>query len=129
MPYNIEEQEDYLKNNSPYKMNDTEWRAMQERIKTNVLAASEKESKSRKVKFTSWKIAAAVAGLFFIGATCFTFWPAQKTIQSGNIAYDKAENPEKQLDAAINNLNESELNWVHQLNENEITEQNEYFEN
>jgi hypothetical protein len=129
MPYNIEEEEDYLKNNSPYKMNDSEWQVMQQRIKANVLAASEKESQFRKVKFTSWKIAAVAAGLFFIGATCFTFWPAQKTAQPDNIAYNKTDNPEKQLDAAIDNLNESELNWVHQLSENDITEQNEYFEN
>lgn len=127
MPYNIEEQEDYLKHNSPYKMDETQWQSMKERIKANVLSSPDKANK--KVRFGYWKLTAAAAGLLFIITTCFTFWPATKTIKPDNIAYNKIENPEKQLDAAINNLNESELNWVNQLNENEITEQNEYFEN
>lgn len=127
MPYNIEEQENYLKHNSPYKMEEKQWQAMQERIKANVLSSVNKTN--AKAKFGYWKVAAAAAGLLFIIATCFTFWPATKTEKSDNIAYHETENPEKKLDAAIGKLNESELNWINQLNENQITDQNEYFEN
>lgn len=108
-------------------MDDQKWQALRERVKANVLASSETESKSRKVRFTYWKIAAAVAGLFFIGATCFTFWPAQKTVQSDDVAYNKADNAEKQLDAAINDLNESELDYFQQLYQNELNDLNEYY--
>jgi len=125
MPYNIEEEQDYLKNNSPYEMNEADWQAMRERVKANALAAAGKTQPS-KIRLY-WKIAAVAAGLCFVTGICFTYWPAQKTLQTGNVAYNKTDDPEKQLDAAINGLNEPELNYFQQLYQNEINDLNEYY--
>lgn len=134
MSYNIEDQEEYLKNESPYDMSDSKWAEMQQRIKTNVLKAAEQEASHTIKKFSYRKIAAIAASIFIIASISLFFIRSNHTTQSlpllnNNMASNQTINAEQKLDNAISNLNETELNLSHQMSENEILEQNEYFEN
>jgi anti-sigma-K factor RskA len=129
MSYNIEEQEDYLKNHSPYDGSEHQWDAMQQRIKQNVLAAVKETSPLKKKAINYWKITTLAASICAIIALCFALFPSHQTTESDSVAINKNINPEQNLDNTINHLNDAELNWLHQLNENDLNEQNEYSEN
>lgn len=129
MSYNIEEQEDYLKNHSPYEQSDSQWNAMQQRIKSNVLARVKEEIPVKTKQLNYWKITTIAAGICAILALCFALFSNNHTIDSDNLAINETITPEQKLDNTIDHLNDAELSWLHQLNENEITEQNEYSEN
>ena len=136
MDYNIEDEKDHLKNNSPYELNDAAWNAMQQRIKSNVLAAVKEKTAPKTRSFNYWKISTAAASLALIISLCALFFvhrqPNETTreiVSNQEVNVQKPSgNPEKQLDNTIHNLNEAELNLQHQISENEISEQNEYFE-
>jgi hypothetical protein len=136
MSYNIEDQEDFLKNESPYNMSEDKWKAMQQRVKQNVLAATSNENQPKIKKFSYWKIttiAAAVISMVLATTLYFnTSTRKQEMKNTSNLAVNQTittPDPEMQLDNAISNLNEEELNLSHQLSENEIPDQNEYFDN
>lgn len=126
MSYNIEEQEDYLKHNTPYRLGDEGWEAMQQRLKDKVL--QEKivplEPKGRKPLL---KVALGAAAGLLVLASVYTF--TQRIAEKPEVGIRQPENAEQYLDKAISSLNEQELDWIHQLNENEITEQEAYYEN
>lgn len=124
MSYNIEEHEDYLKDHMPYRMEEGEWEAMQQRLKAKVLQGKTVafEPEKRKPVF---KIAIGAAAGLALLVSAYIFMQnmaGKETIRPG-------ENPELYLDKTISGLNEQELNWVHELNENELPEATEYFEN
>jgi hypothetical protein len=125
MSYNIEEQEDYLKKNMPYKLEEEGWEAMQQRLKARVLQDRVQPLEPRKRK-PFLKIALGVAAGLLVLASVYTF---TQHIAGKTETGIKTENPELHLDKAISSLNEQELNWIHELNENEIPEQDEYYEN
>ncbi len=127
MSYNIEEQEDYLKNHMPYEMEEAQWEAMQQRLKSKVLQEQVVPLVPVKKK-PVFKIAigAAASLLLLLSVYTFTQHNPGKEVDMG-IA--RGENPEQYLDKTIGSLNEQELNWIHQLNENEIQEPVEYTEN
>lgn len=129
MSYNIEEQEDYLKNHSPYDKSEVQWNAMQQRIKSNVMATVKEEIPVKRKPLNYWKVTALAAGICAIIALYFALFSNKQPADSDSFAINKTSNPEQQLDNTIDHLNDAELNWLHQLNENEITEQNEYSEN
>jgi hypothetical protein len=136
MDVNIEEEGHHLKNNSPYDMDDAAWNAMQQRIKLHVLTTVQKASIPATKPFNYWKIstvAASLALIITLGALFFLHKQPPETTHevasNREIHIIKSSgNPEKQLDNTIHNLNEAELNLQHQISENEISEQNEYFE-
>jgi hypothetical protein len=126
MSYNIEEQEDYLKNNMPYRLAEGDWEAMQQRLKLKVLQKEEQPPLPRKKKpffKMAWGVAAGL--LLLVSAYTFTRHMTEKPVTG----IEKREDPEQYLDKAISSLNEQELDWIHQLNENELTEQEVYYEN
>lgn len=127
MPFNIEEQEDFLKKNSPYKApDDAQWEAMQQRIKAKTLEATASQPKNKIPLLRTWKITATAASLALILSIGYLI---KNKPEKEAPPLSAISNPETQLNAAITGLNETELNWMHQLTENEISEQNEYFEN
>ncbi len=125
MSYNIEEQEDFLKKNMPYKLEEEEWGAMQQRLKARVLHDQVQPAESRRRK-PFLKIALGAAAGLLLLASVYVF--TQQVTENAGVPI-RNEDPEFHLDKAISSLNEQELNWIHELNEGEITEQEEYYEN
>jgi hypothetical protein len=124
MSYNIEEHEDYLKRQMPYSMEEGQWEAMQQRLKDKVLHGETTAVPLRQRK-PLFKIALGAAAGILLLFSVFIFMQQGKE-QTG---IPPKANPEQYLDKTISSLNEQELNWMHELNENEIPEQEEYFEN
>lgn len=125
MSYNIEDHEDYLKNELPYDLSEEKWKHLQQRIKEKVIPENVVPIRREKLKFQYKALAGLVAGmaLFFILVT-----PRNHKTGS-DMRISSSVNAEQQLDKAINSLNEDELNWIHELNENDLSEQEEYIEN
>ena len=122
MSYNIEDHEDDLKNEMPFKMNDEQWESMQQRIKDKVLGGNTVALPKKKRTFNIKAAVGIAAGVALVASL---FLPQSKfRIYSRN-----TENAEQQLDKTIGGLNEDELYWMQQLNENEISEQDQYLEN
>lgn len=127
MSYNMEEQEDYLKNNMPYQMEEEQWEAVQQRLKSKVLQEQVVPLVPAKKKpFLKVAIGAAASLLLLLSVYTFT---RHNPAKEADTSIARGENPEHYLDKTIGSLNEQELNWMHQLNENEIQEQAEYTEN
>lgn len=121
MKYNMEEQEDKLKNESPYQLSDEAWEAMQQRLKAGVLQDRAMQRGPVKTRRLSLRYAAGLAaGLALIVSVYF--------VQRHGSGPANA-NPEQQLDLAISGLSDAELNWMHQVNEEELSEVSEYVEN
>ena len=125
MSYNIEDHEDYLKNEMPYDLNEGKWLNLQQRIKEKVIPENVVPIRKEKLNFRYKTLAGLVAGmaLFFILVTPRNHKTGNDTRISSSV------NAEQQLDKAINSLNEDELDCIHELNENELSEQEEYIEN
>lgn len=127
MSYNIEEQEDYLKHNMPYKMEEGQWEAMQRRLKSKVLqqGAAELPRSRRRPLF---KVAlGTAAGLALLLSAFFFSRHLEEGQNAGGLL--KGQAAEQYLDKTISGLNEEELNWIQELNSSELQESAEYFEN
>lgn len=125
MSYNIEDHEDYLRNELPYNLSEEKWQHLQQRIKGKVIPDHVVPIRKERLNFRYKALAGLVAG---IALFCILVMPRNHKTGS-DIRISSSVNAEQQLDNAINNLNEDELNWIHELNENELSEQEEYIEN
>lgn len=121
MKYNMEEQEDKLKNESPYQLSDEAWEAMQQRLKAGVLQDRARQPRPVKSKRLSLRYAAGLAAGMALMVSVY--------LVQRHSSRPVAANPEQQLDIAISGLSDAELNWMHQVNEEELSEASEYFEN
>lgn len=124
MSYNIEDHEDYLKNKMPFDMNEEKWQNLQQRIKDKVIAEHVVPiaRKKKTLRYTAIGLAAGIA-------LCFTLLIPRGQRPEQSLSLSAKGNAEQRLDQTIQGLNEDELNWIHQLNENDISEQDEYLEN
>jgi hypothetical protein len=125
MSYNIEDHEDYLKNKMPFDMNEEKWQSLQERIKAKVIPVNVVPIPRKKKTLRYTAIGSVAAGLIL----CFTLIIPRGHKPEQGLSISAKENAEQRLDQTIQGLNEDELNWIHQVNENDISEQDEYLEN
>lgn len=126
MAYNIEEQEDYLKSHSPYSIHEEQWEAMQQRLKSRVLAEREQQMPLRRKRPFLRPAIGIAAGI----ALLVSVYVAQERRQqpAGTPALLQLS-AEQQLDKAISGLSDAELSYIHQLNEEDLEEAGEAFEN
>lgn len=125
MSYNIEDHENYLKNELPYNLSEEKWQQLQQRIKEKVTPENVVPIRKEKLNFRYKALAGLVAGM----ALLFILVTPRYSKTGTDIKTSPSANAEQQLDQAINSLNEDELDWIHGLNENELSEQEEYIEN
>lgn len=127
MSYNIEEQEDYLKHNLPYKMDEGQWDAMQRRLKSKVLQEAIAESPGPRRRPLFKLALGAAAGLALLVSAFFFSRHLEEGRSAGGLL--KEQSAEQYLDKTISGLNEDELSWIQELNSSELQESAEYFEN
>ncbi|WP_162902808.1 hypothetical protein [Taibaiella koreensis] len=126
MPYDMEEQEDYLKQHSPYDLDKGQWEAMQQRLKAKVLADRAQHAPPRRRK-RLWRPAASLAAGIALILSLYVV--QRENGPAGKVATAPSLTAEQRLDKAISGLSDADLSWVHQLNEEELPEAGEPDEN
>ena len=119
------EQEDYLKRHSPYQVSGEQWEAMQQRLKAGVLADRVQQAPLRRKRLMPRLAAGMAAGIALI----LSIYVVQQQHDPHTAISASRLSPEQQLDKAISGLSDAELSWIHQLNEEELAEAGESFEN
>lgn len=124
MSYNIEDHEDELKK-TPYELDEEQWQRLQQRIRAKVIPGKVIPLQQKRMGITWWITGSVAAALILFFTLLFPYYNQPG---AGNRIL-VTDNAEQRLDKAINSLNQDELDWMHRLNENDISEQDEYMEN